>query len=59
MFRQSGADYFNPDEATSRLLAANPDLSAPDANSAAWNQGKRLLERAIAEEYAPAPAKAA
>ena len=49
MFRRSGADYFNPDEATSRILAANPGISATDANSAAWHQGKRLLERAIAE----------
>ena len=49
MFRQAGADYFNPDEATARILAANPDISAADANRAAWHQGKRLLERAIAE----------
>jgi predicted ABC-type ATPase len=49
MFRRSGADYFNPDEATARILAANPGMSAADANSAAWHQGKRLLERAIAE----------
>ena len=49
MFRQAGADYFNPDEATARILAANPDISAADANSAAWHQGKRLRERAIAE----------
>ena len=49
MFRQAGADYFNPDEATARILAANPDISTAYANSAAWHQGKRLLERAIAE----------
>jgi len=49
MFRRSGADSFNPDEATARILAANPGISAADANSAAWHQGKRLLERAIAE----------
>jgi predicted ABC-type ATPase len=49
MFRRTGADYFNPDEATARILAANPGLSTSDANSAAWHQGKRLLERAIAE----------
>ena len=49
MFRRSGVDYFNPDDATARILAANPGLSAADANSAAWHQGKRLLERAIAE----------
>ena len=49
MFRQAGADYFNPDEATARILAANPDIATAEANSAAWHEGKRLLERAIAE----------
>ena len=49
MFRQSGGDYFNPDEVTSRILAANPGFAAAAANSAAWHAGKRLLERAIAE----------
>jgi predicted ABC-type ATPase len=49
MFRRAGADYFNPDEATARILAANPGISTTSANSAAWLQGKRLLERAIAE----------
>jgi predicted ABC-type ATPase len=49
MFRQAGADYFNPDEATARILAANRDISTAAANSAAWHEGKRLLERAIAE----------
>ena len=49
MFRQAGADYFNPDEGTARILAANSDISTAEANSAAWHEGKRLLERAIAE----------
>jgi predicted ABC-type ATPase len=49
MFRRSGADYFNPDEATARILAANPGIPIAEGNSAAWHQGKRLLERAIAE----------
>jgi predicted ABC-type ATPase len=49
MFRRSGADYFNPDEATARILAANPGISTAEANSTAWHHGKRLLERAIAE----------
>jgi predicted ABC-type ATPase len=47
--RKSGADYFNPDEATIRILKANPGISITDANSAAWYAGKRLLERAISE----------
>jgi predicted ABC-type ATPase len=49
MFRQSGADYFNPDEAAIRILAGNPGITAAEANSAAWHEGKRLLERAIDE----------
>ena len=47
--RESGADYFNPDEATLRILEANPGISITEANSAAWCEGKRLLERAISE----------
>jgi len=49
MIRASGADYFNPDEAAAELMAANPGLDQLRANAAAWHQGKRLLERAIAE----------
>jgi predicted ABC-type ATPase len=48
-FRRSGGDYFNPDEAAARILTANPGTTSADANSAAWHEGKRLLERAIAE----------
>jgi predicted ABC-type ATPase len=49
MLRRSGADYFNPDEASRRILAANPQISNAEANSTAWYEGKRLLQRAIAE----------
>jgi predicted ABC-type ATPase len=42
-----GAEYFNPDEATRRILEANPGASLAEANAAAWNEGRRLLERAI------------
>lgn len=47
-FRRSGTEYFDPDEATRRILAANPQTTEADANAAAWAQGKRMLERAIA-----------
>ena len=47
-FRASGADYYNPDEAARALMTANPGLRQTDANSAAWHQGKRLLEQAMA-----------
>ncbi len=46
---QHGVEYFNPDEAAKRILAANPTFTQEDANSAAWHEGKRLLERAITE----------
>ncbi|MGP8242889.1 MAG: AAA family ATPase [Bryobacteraceae bacterium] len=49
MFVARGAPYLNPDEAASRILSANPGMTQPEANSAAWREGKRLLERAIAE----------
>ena len=49
MIRASGADYFNPDEAARDLIAANPGLDQVRANAAAWQQGRRLLERAILE----------
>jgi predicted ABC-type ATPase len=51
MFRQHGAEYFNPDEAARRILSENPAISQEKANSAAWNEGKRLLERAIDKRY--------
>ena len=48
-FRDLGEDYFNPDEATRTIRAADPSLSENEANSQAWFEGKRLLERAINE----------
>lgn len=52
-FRQLRVDYFNPDEAALRIAAANrhrsPPLSQEEVNAAAWNEGRRLLERAINE----------
>jgi predicted ABC-type ATPase len=49
MFRRKGAEYFNPDEVARRILSANPAITQEQANSAAWNEGKRLLERSIEE----------
>lgn len=49
---QAGADYFNPDDAARRIAVANrrrsPPLSQEAVNAAAWNEGRRLLARAIA-----------
>src|SRR6058998_3059364 len=47
--RSFGGEYYNPDEAARALMAANPALSQVEANGAAWRQGRRLLERALAE----------
>ena len=49
MFLAKGAGYFNPDEAAARIRHARPQLSQAEANSQAWYQGKRLLQRTIAE----------
>ena len=48
-FRQSGGQYFNPDEAARELKSRRPGQSQAAVNSAAWLQGRRLLERVIAE----------
>ena len=51
--RDSGVEFFNPDEAALRIAAANttrnPRLTQAQINGAAWNQGRRLLQRAIDE----------
>lgn len=46
--RERGVDFFNPDEAARRILEIHPHLSQEQANSLAWNEGRRLLETAIA-----------
>ncbi|MCV7381262.1 ZTL protein [Mycobacterium alsense] len=45
--RDKGGDYYNPDEAARQIRAANPGLSQTEANAAAWEQGRKLLQRAI------------
>jgi len=51
MMLQQGVEYFNPDQAAQRILSINPGISRLEANSAAWHEGKRLLERAITEKF--------
>lgn len=46
-FRSSGADYYNPDEAARELMDAQPGLTLTEANAAAWQTGRTLLERAL------------
>lgn len=47
MIRKQGATYFDPDEATKRILAENAGMTFDQANSVAWHEGIRLLQRAI------------
>jgi len=42
-----GGTFFNPDEETRVLLAANPGMSHADANATAWNIGTARLREAI------------
>jgi predicted ABC-type ATPase len=46
---RAGVEFFNPDQATRLILARNRGLGLEAANSAAWQQGTRLLDRAITE----------
>ncbi|MGA8545929.1 MAG: zeta toxin family protein [Mycobacterium sp.] len=45
--RAKGGEYYNPDEAAREVMAAHPGLGQTDANAAAWEVGRKLLERAI------------
>jgi len=49
--RESGVEFYNPDEAARKIVAANAHLNPRptmgEANAAAWSQGRTLLERAI------------
>lgn len=47
--RAAGGEYYNPDEAARALKLSNPGLDQTQANAAAWQQGRRLLERAITD----------
>src|SRR4051794_7425958 len=49
MLIEQGVEYFNPDGAAALIAEANPGIPLADAQSTAWHQGRRLLERAIAE----------
>jgi len=49
MLLVKGVESFNPDEAARLIRSANPGITQTEANSAAWHEGKRLLERAVVE----------
>jgi predicted ABC-type ATPase len=42
--RAKGGEYYNPDEAAREIMAANPGLGQTEANAAAWEQGRKLLQ---------------
>ena len=46
--REHGGEYFNPDEVARAARAASPGLGQREANSFAWQEGRRRLEAAIA-----------
>jgi predicted ABC-type ATPase len=48
LLRESGGDYFNPDEVARTLRQRDPALSLEAANGLAWRLGLRQLEQAIA-----------
>jgi len=45
--RQSGGQYFNPDEIARAIRSADPSLDAMAANGRAWVVGRGLLEKAM------------
>lgn len=45
--RDKGGEYYNPDEAAREIKTIHPALSQTEANAAAWEQGRRMLQRAI------------
>lgn len=51
MLIEQGVEYFNPDDAATLIADANPGIALEDAQSAAWQESKRLLERAIEERF--------
>ena len=49
MLSEEGVEYFNPDDAAELIRVANPGIILEESQSAAWEEGRRLLERAIDE----------
>ena len=47
MIRESGGDYFNPDEVAMELRARDPKLDQTEANALAWSLGVAQLDHAI------------
>jgi predicted ABC-type ATPase len=50
LMREVGSDYFNPDE-VARRIRDKTGCTAEEANSLAWNEGKRNLQLAIGDRF--------
>src|SRR5437870_5622512 len=50
LMREVGSDYFNPDE-EARRIRDKTGCTENEANSLAWNEGKRNLELAIGDRF--------
>ncbi len=48
-FRAQGGDYFDPDEAAASQCVSSATMDQSTADALMWQQGRRLLERAVAE----------
>lgn len=49
MLLQAGVEFYNPDDAARLFLSSGQGMSQQEANGAAWEQSRRLLQRAIDE----------
>jgi predicted ABC-type ATPase len=47
MIRESGGDYWNPDEVARKIRENSPKLSVTEANGLAWREGVKRLDDAI------------
>jgi len=47
LLRESGGEYFNPDEVARTLRERDPRLDQAQANALAWTLGLRQLDRAV------------
>jgi predicted ABC-type ATPase len=49
MLEEAGVTFYNPDTAAREFCSKLPEINQEEANGLAWQEGRRLLERAIDE----------
>jgi predicted ABC-type ATPase len=49
MLAEAGVEFYDPDNAAREFRSKLPGISQEEANALAWQQGRRLLEKAIDE----------